>query len=84
MRRVRPRAAICILLVALPVALGCSFSQPVPRPERYVLVAARSGAALPGGGGVLRIERVRVTSPFERQRFLYRTAEASFESDFYR
>jgi cholesterol transport system auxiliary component len=28
--------------------------------------------------------RVRVAPPFERQRFIYRTAEASFESDFYR
>jgi ABC-type uncharacterized transport system auxiliary subunit len=33
---------------------------------------------------VLRLERVRVASPFERERFIYRTAETSFQSDFYR
>jgi ABC-type uncharacterized transport system auxiliary subunit len=33
---------------------------------------------------VLELGRVRVASPFERQRFIYRTAEASYESDFYR
>jgi cholesterol transport system auxiliary component len=69
---------------SLLLALGCSLSQPVPQPERFVLRAERTGAALPGGGGVLELERVRVAAPFERQRFMYRSAEASFQSDFYR
>ncbi|HET6303911.1 MAG TPA: ABC-type transport auxiliary lipoprotein family protein [Myxococcota bacterium] len=84
MRGVGRRTAIGALLAALAAALACSFSQPVPRPARYVLAAERSGAPLPGGAGVLEMGRVRVASPFERQRFIYRTAEASFESDFYR
>ncbi len=71
-------------VVAFLLALGCSLSQPVPRPERFVLQAARAGAAVPGGGGVLQMDRVRVAPPFERQRFIYRTAESSFQSDFYR
>jgi uncharacterized lipoprotein YmbA len=68
---------------ALAAALACSFSQPIPRPARYVLVAERTGPAVPGGAGVLEMGRVRVASPFERQRFVYRTADASFESDYY-
>ena len=76
------RAALGALLGALVAAFACSFSQPVPRPARYVLVAERPGAPVPGGAGVLELGRVRVASPFERQRFIYRTAGASYESDF--
>jgi uncharacterized lipoprotein YmbA len=65
-------------------ALACSFSQPVPSPQRFVLGVERPGGPVPGGGGVLELGRVRVAPPFERQRFIYRTAEASYESDFYR
>ncbi len=78
------RRAALGALSALVAALACSFSQPVPRPARYVLVAERGGAPLPGGAGVLEIGRVGVASPFERQRFIYRTSETAFASDFYR
>jgi ABC-type uncharacterized transport system auxiliary subunit len=74
---------VAALFAALPV-LACSFSQPTPRPERYVLTAERPGERVAGGGGVLQVDRVRVAPPFERQRFIYRTAEASLQSDFYR
>jgi ABC-type uncharacterized transport system auxiliary subunit len=78
------RAAAGALLGTLVAALACSFSQPVPRPARYVLGVERAGDPVPGGAGVLEMGRVGVASPFERQRFIYRTAETSFASDFYR
>jgi len=71
-------------VVALLPALACSFSQPTPRPARYGLAVERPGPATSAASGVLQVDRVRVAPPFERQRFIYRTAEASFQSDFYR
>jgi len=41
-RGVGRRTAIGALLAALAAALACSFSQPVPRPARYVLEVAQA------------------------------------------
>jgi cholesterol transport system auxiliary component len=71
------------LLLALAAPLGC-LSQKPPEKQRFVFDARREApAASKKGVGVLRVDRIRVTPLFERKGFVYRTAESSFQNDFY-
>jgi uncharacterized lipoprotein YmbA len=85
----RPGQAFAAAGISLALA-GClaDLRQPYPEKVRYTLevhrrpdVAAQASAPLVNA--VLRVRQVRVAPLFERKGFVYRTAEARYESDFY-
>ena len=65
------------------VALGCSVSQPIPKTNTYAIESRRPGAPQAGDGGVVRMHRFRVSPRYERNQFVYRTGDDSYEHDFY-
>jgi cholesterol transport system auxiliary component len=79
------RAAIALAALALLVT-GClgGLQRSAPKKERYALAPLREGSGAGPGRGALYIERVEMSPLFEREGFVYRTAEARYESDFYR
>ncbi|MBW2498124.1 MAG: membrane integrity-associated transporter subunit PqiC [Deltaproteobacteria bacterium] len=75
---------VCLLvLFVLPLA-GCSFDQPLPEKQRFILTGTEPDAPIgSGGGGTLRIHRFRAASVFERNALVYRTDDDLFVEDFY-
>jgi ABC-type uncharacterized transport system auxiliary subunit len=77
------RAALLLALIGLAAApLGC-LSKSYPEKRRYVFEIEPPVDMVPGPNGVLRMDRVRVSPLFERKGFVYRTGEATFETEFY-
>lgn len=75
-----------VLVMMLGTALtGCSLKQASPVKQTYLLEAARGGEVQSSGNGaVLRVREVHVAPAFEGRRFVYRTSEFGYTSDFYR
>jgi cholesterol transport system auxiliary component len=83
MRMQRLGALLFAAGVALAAPLGC-LSQKPPEKQRFVFDARREAPAPSKQGvGVLRVDRIRVSPLFERKGFVYRTAESSYQDDFY-
>jgi cholesterol transport system auxiliary component len=83
MRMQRLAALLLVAGVALAAPLAC-LSQKPPEKQRFVFDARREApAASRKGVGVLRVDRIRVSPLFERKGFVYRTAESSYQDDFY-
>jgi cholesterol transport system auxiliary component len=81
---VAPRLSVLLLaLMLVPLAVGGCLSRKAPERRTFVLAAERPDGPETGGAGVLRVERIVVAPLYERKAFIYRTAENSFESDFY-
>lgn len=69
------------LLVALLLA-GCT-SRPSLVRERFAFPPAAGQTAAPGSGPVLAVPPAEVAAAFDRISFVYRTGEASYETDPY-
>ncbi len=75
--------AIALAVAGLLLA-GCSpFERSYPEKQRYVIRAERDGAPRSGDAGLLRVERLRVATIFERKGFVYRTSDLKYDDDFY-
>jgi len=78
---------LMVLTTVLAVfAAGCLSKQAYPRREFFAVDPGRPEPAPATGSAhdlVLRIGLVRVASPFASQRFVYRTGEPQYESDYY-
>jgi hypothetical protein len=63
---------------------GCSFKQPSPVKQSFLMEARRSGepraAAAPA---VLRVHHLRAATAFEGKGFVYRTSKLGCQTDFY-
>lgn len=77
------RARVALLLVAALGLGACAgaLERPAPEKTRFLLAlpAPPPGAKL---AGTLGVDRVRVSSLFDRKGFVYRTGEQTFDSDF--
>jgi len=75
-----------IVLSIVATVAGCGgLNKPYPAKDRFGLVVPESAivAAEKPLPGVLRVERVRVSSPFDRQSLVYRTGEQIYRIDYY-
>lgn len=72
-----------VAAVALLVACGSPLERSQPERQRYVIHAKRDTPVKTGDAGLLRVERLRVATIFERKGFVYRTGDTLYEDDFY-
>lgn len=75
-----------LLLCALfPLLAGClRLEREYPEKSFFSLEATREGAAATAPlYGTLRLEKVRISSPFQGKSFIYRTDGLRYEEDFY-
>jgi uncharacterized lipoprotein YmbA len=78
------RGPALALLGAALLAAGCLAPQPAPRAVFYVLRPERAGPPpASAGADALHVAHVRVAPLVEGRGFVYRTADSTFESDFY-
>ena len=71
-------------IVAGTLLAGCSFKQPSPAKQSYLLEPVRVGEARNSASPVvLRVRGVQVAAPFEGRGFVYRTSELGYTVDFY-
>ena len=80
MRRAALSLALFVLAL-LALTSGCSspLERDYPDKQRFVIKASRERAPGEGRHGLLRVERLRVASLFERTGFVYRKSETVFE-----
>jgi cholesterol transport system auxiliary component len=89
MTRCHRRLYLCVVFFAhLTLLTGCFRTSDVARYSKqrqtFVLNVSRpSGSPLHKIGAVLRIRRFRVLPPYEGERFVYRTGDLTYESDYY-
>jgi uncharacterized lipoprotein YmbA len=78
------RARAAGLALAVLWLSGCAGSFQRPAPEKTLFLIALP-APPPGAklAGTLGVDRVRVSSLFDRKGFVYRTGEQTFDSDFH-
>ena len=78
------RTPVTMLLLAALGLGGCAgaLERPAPEKTRFLLAAP---APAPGAkrDATLGVDRVRVSSLFDRKGFVYRTGEQTFDSDFH-
>jgi hypothetical protein len=77
------------LLVALATLsagglAGCSLSQPYPSKEKFSVDVAGIPAATGVVPATLRVENVRIASPYDQLAFIYRTGATTYKNDYYR
>ena len=78
-KRVRFAGLCVIALVA-----GCgSLSKPYPVKESFGITAPAPARVGTTHAGVLRVERVRLTPPYDERTFVYRTSDTRYQSDYY-
>lgn len=67
------------------IAAGCSLSQPYPAKELFGIPVPQ-GAVGPSqrAQGIVRVEAVRIATPFDQRSFVYRLSGDRFEFDYYR
>lgn len=82
---IRATALAVAPVVAALLLAGCSwpFERSYPEKQRYVIRSQRDTPVRAGDAGVLRVERLRVATIFERKGFVYRTGEVQYVDDFY-
>ena len=76
----------CAMLVGQAVLAGCSINVAKSAAERrlYVLEARRQGAAPSATvGGVLQIRSFRASPRFDGKKFVYRTGDWTYRTDYY-
>ncbi len=76
---------VAVLLAALSVGTGCvGVSRSYAERRYYMLeLACPEAAPAPPSAPALVVRSVRISPAFERREFVYRTAESSYEADFY-
>lgn len=73
-------AGFCVI----GLAGGCgSLSKPYPVKESFGLTAQVPARVGTTHAGVLRVERVRLTPPYDERTFVYRTSDTRYQSDYY-
>ncbi len=80
-----PRSPALAAAIAAALGAGCAnLTRPYPVKDRFTLTAP---AAQPTPGaqhaGTLRVERARVSPPFDAHAFVYRTGEVAYLTDYY-
>lgn len=76
-----------LILLALgcvgTVGSGCSFNQPYPAKDTFVLRGGEIGRAPGTLSESVRVEPVRIAPPFDGRSLVYRTGEVAFNRDYY-
>lgn len=62
---------------------GCSFNQPYPAKDTFVLRGGQIGRAPITLSETVRVEPVRIAPPFDGRSLVYRTGEVAFNRDYY-
>ena len=75
---------ISIILLTGALTLSCGLTRKPPEIQRHLLTVEHPAPAESADGPTLRLESVRVARLFERNGFIYRTAQTTFEEDFHR
>lgn len=75
------RAALALVAALLLAGCAGSLQRPAPEKTRFVLRIADPAAGAKTAGA-LAVDRIRVSSLFDHQGFVYRTGEDTFASDF--
>lgn len=72
-------------LALVPLLLASCVDLKAPAAERrfYALSVERPGPSKAGGAGVLKVRRFQISRAYEGVEFVYRAADAVYESDFY-
>lgn len=65
------------------VGSGCSFDQPYPAKDTFVLRGGEVGRAPSTLSESVRVEPVRIAPPFDGRSLVYRTGEVAFNRDYY-
>ena len=79
------RACTLALPLLLLITSCTSLSKPFPAKESFAIVIPDLPpvASTPVHDAVLRIDRVRIVSPFDQRTFVYRLSDTQFELDYY-
>lgn len=72
-----------LLIFNLLVLFGCGMSQPVESPKNYAIVADYPDTTYSKKYETLLIDAVRIDSPFNDTKMVFRLSDVSFESDYY-
>lgn len=80
-----PRGAgIALACIALALASGCSLSRPAPAKAYFAIDAGDPPPAdAPARAGALRVARVKVPPPFDKETFHYRVGPNQYRADYY-
>lgn len=78
------RVLISLLLSCVgALGAGCSFNQPYPAKDTFVLRGGEIGRAPLTLSETVRVEPVRIAPPYDGRSLVYRTGEVSVSRDYY-
>ncbi|WP_220717932.1 ABC-type transport auxiliary lipoprotein family protein [Agarivorans litoreus] len=72
-----------LVMLSIVVLFGCGIGKPIDSPNNYAIVADYPDKTFSKKFETVRIDSVRVDSPFNNTQMVFRLSDVSFETDYY-